>query len=32
MLCYTRHFEYEFKNVCESLLDSEQHHQQLTIC
>ena len=30
--CYTRHFKHELKNVCKSLLDSEQHHQQCPFC
>ena len=30
--CYTRHFKLELKNVCKSLLDSEQDQQQCPFC
>lgn len=30
--CYTRHFKHDLKNVCKSLLDPEQHHQQCPFC
>ena len=30
--CYTRHFKHELKNVCKSLLDSEQDQQQCPFC